>query len=142
MRNIWAECITYLALGKKQGVMIGFSDGTIGWRSLDRKEKLRRFTDNHQLKDGSTVSKVHEFSVQMFSPHNLDSIVFARVTTNKGDQVVLSINFSTTELSKSILGRKHSSTEPANQFHMLDYDFERIQFSQISSDINSTVAID
>ena len=82
---------------------------------------------DHQLSDGSKIAYVHQIVVRSTQVRVLSAI--ARVTTTFGDQVVLSKSL---DLRENSFGRKPESQEtPSDKFHMLDYDFERIRFTQI-----------
>ena len=55
-------------------------------------------------------------------------MALARVTTSKADQVVVSLTYSQSKELTSALGRVPDDNRPANKLHMLDYEYQLIQF--------------
>lgn len=69
------------------------------------------------------------------------------MTTSKGKKVAVSAAFSTdrsriTEEDKKRLGRKVDEKFPQDKLHLLDYEYERIQFTSMSMAYNHISAID
>ena len=69
-------------------------------------------------------------------------MALARVTTSKADQVVVSLTYSQSKELTSVLGRVPDDNRPANKLHMLDYEYQLIQFVQMSSSESYVSAID
>lgn len=110
------------------------ADGQI--YEIEEKNQSKRFkvVSNHELEDGSRIADVHEIVMRQDM-----TAAYARVTTTKGDQVVLSVRIVAN--NKPTIGRKEE-TYPACKFHMLNYDYQRVRFTSISCFKQADVAID
>ena len=135
------ECMSEVLNKEHNKVIIGTKSGKI-YEYHNNKTYFVDISD-HELEDGSRITKVHEFCSLLMSDNVAE---FVRVSTSKHDSVILSaclrVSPNSTEKRGEHLGRKVDEKRPLNKLHMIDVDPKMTQFKSMSANKYMITAID